>query len=318
MTQQVTAVPDEVRQHYVGVIDALARAGRDELAGQCARLAAQQGIWADPLQRPTEYVADGSSQPVYDPAGFWFAQHLSANYERIRAEVDAVTDPASQGFLPVEEPLLSAGRWDQVTLYDAGRRNEPACARFPVTAEVIEQVPEATTLGPGVVTLSWLHPGAHIIPHCGRTNAQLRVHLGVRVPDGTGIRVGREQLSWQEGNCLVFDDSFEHEVWHRGSQPRVVLLMDVLYPELSSRQRERVLRRRRSAAEQITQYLTAHGIRRAELDGQGAVLRPTPEADSMVRRYLAEVSASAVEVRGGQARFERPNGGNRAVAAPSG
>src|SRR5215472_11391996 len=48
MTQQVTAVPDEVRQHYVGVIDALVRAGRDELAGQCARLAAEQGIWPDP------------------------------------------------------------------------------------------------------------------------------------------------------------------------------------------------------------------------------------------------------------------------------
>jgi aspartyl/asparaginyl beta-hydroxylase (cupin superfamily) len=318
MTQQVTAVPDEVRQHYVGVIDALVRAGRDELAGQCASLAAEQGIWADPLQRPTEYVVDGSSKPVYDPADFWFAQHLAANYERIRAEVDAVTDPASQGFLPVEEPLLSAGRWDQVILYDAGRRNEPACARFPLTAEVIEQVPEATTLGPGVVTLSWLHPGAHIIPHCGRTNAQLRVHLGVRVPAGTGIRVGREQLSWQEGSCLVFDDSFEHEVWHRGSQPRVVLLMDVLYPALSSRQRERVLRRRRSAAEQIAQYLAAHGIRRAELDGHGAVLRPTPEAEGMVRRYLAEAHAIAVEVQDGQIRFERPNDGSCEVAAPAG
>jgi aspartate beta-hydroxylase len=310
MTQQVTAVPDEVRQHYVGVIDALVRAGRNELAGQCARLAAEQGIWPDPLQRPTEYVADGSSKPVYDPADFWFAQHLAANYERIRAEVDAVTDPATQGFLPVEEPLLGAGRWDQVILYDAGRRNEPACARFPLTAEVIEQVPEATTLGPGVVTLSWLHPGAHIIPHCGRTNAQLRVHLGVRVPGGTEIRVGQERLSWQEGSCLVFDDSFEHEVWHRGSQPRVVLLMDVLYPALSSRQRERVLRRRRSAAEQIAQYLTAHGIRRAELDDHGAVLRPTPDADAMVRRYLAEVGATAVEVQEGQIRFERHSDGN--------
>lgn len=126
MTQQVTAVPDEVRQHYVGVIDALIRAGWYELACQCARLAAEQGIWPDPLQRPTEYVADGSSKPVYDPAGFWFTQHLAANYERIRAEVDAVTDPATQGFLPVEEPLLSTGRWDQVVLYDgAGATSLP-------------------------------------------------------------------------------------------------------------------------------------------------------------------------------------------------
>jgi aspartate beta-hydroxylase len=116
----------------------------------------------------------------------------------------------------------------------------------------------------------------------------------------------------------VFDDSFEHEVWHRGTQPRVVLLMDVLYPALSSRQRERVLRRRRSAVAQIAQYLMAHGIRRAELDGHGAVLRPTPEAESMVRRYLAETHATAVEVRDGQVLFERPDSGNRAAAAPTG
>eukprot|EP00959_Pyramimonas_sp_CCMP1952_P258713 5407857-Pyramimonas_sp.AAC.2 len=31
-------------------------------------------------------------------------------------------------------------------------------------------------------------------------------------PVGTSIRAGEETRNWEEGKCLVFDDSFEHEV----------------------------------------------------------------------------------------------------------
>ena len=33
---------------------------------------------------------------------------------------------------------------------------------------------------------------------------------------------------------MVFDDSFEHEVWHDGDSPRLVLIADIWHPELSS------------------------------------------------------------------------------------
>ena len=109
-------ISTEIRQHYVGLIDALLRAGQEELAGQCAQLAVTQGIWAHARQRPVEYVPEIGGWPVYKPVDFWFTQHLEASYEKIRAELDAVTDPRGQGFLPVEEPLLGSGRWDQVSL----------------------------------------------------------------------------------------------------------------------------------------------------------------------------------------------------------
>jgi aspartate beta-hydroxylase len=302
---QPAAVSTEVRQHYVGLIDALLRAGSTDLAGQCAQLAVEQGVWADARQRPIEYLAEGSGHAVYEPADFWFTQYLEAGYDRIRAELDTITDPRQQGFLPVEEPLLGSGRWDQVVLYDSGRRNDAACRLFPVLTEVIEGIPEATTHGPGVVTLSWLHPGTHIIPHCGRTNAQLRVHLGLRVPPGASIRVGSEQLSWAEGKCIVFDDSFEHEVRHDGAESRVVLLLDVLHPALSQRQRDRLLSRRRSVTEQVARYLAAHDLLRIETDEQGVVLRPAPGTDALIRRYLAETGATAAEAHGLEVSFER-------------
>lgn len=36
--------------------------------------------------------------------------------------------------------------------------------------------------------------------------------LSLQVPPGCRIRVGREWRSWHPGRCLVFDDSYEHEV----------------------------------------------------------------------------------------------------------
>jgi aspartate beta-hydroxylase len=294
----------EVRKGYASLIDTLIRDGRDDLARQTARLAVEQGVWADPLQRPVEYLPYGSDRPVYQPEDFWFVHHLEDSYPKIRAEVDAVTDPGRQGFAAVEEPLLGAGRWEQVILYEAGRRQEQACALFPVTAAVVEQIPEATTLGPGVVTLSWLEPGTHVVPHCGRTNGQLRVHLGLRVPADVSIRVGPQTLTWQEGRCIVFDDSFEHEVWHNGTRPRLVLLLDVLYPALDEGQRARALAQRRSVSEKIATYLAEHDIQRVEADSTGVVMRPSAGTSSLVRRYMTETGAKAVELRDRQLHFE--------------
>jgi hypothetical protein len=58
----------------------------------------------------------------------------------------------------------------------------------------------------------------------------LRLHLGLDVPAECAMRVGTETKSWQEGKCLVFDDSFEHEAWNRGDRTRTVLLCDFLNP----------------------------------------------------------------------------------------
>lgn len=43
--------------------------------------------------------------------------------------------------------------------------------------------------------------------------------------------------TWKEGKFIVFDDSFEHEVWHDGTEPRLVLIVDVWHPELTEEQK---------------------------------------------------------------------------------
>lgn len=42
--------------------------------------------------------------------------------------------------------------------------------------------------------------------------------------------MGDEIRPWREGECLVFDDTAEHEAWNRSDRMRTVLLLDVLRP----------------------------------------------------------------------------------------
>ena len=58
-------------------------------------------------------------------------------------------------------------------------------------------------------------------------------NLGIDVPDGCGLRVGGIERRWEEGRCVVFDDSFTHEAWNRSDQPRVVLVVDLWHPDLT-------------------------------------------------------------------------------------
>ncbi|KAH3748882.1 hypothetical protein DPMN_183371 [Dreissena polymorpha] len=82
-----------------------------------------------------------------------------------------------------------------------------------------------------------MHPGVHVWPHTGPTNCRIRAHLGPKVPQGPRIRVGNETRTWKEGKFIIFDDSFEHEVWHDGIDFRLVLIVDFWHPEIPEHER---------------------------------------------------------------------------------
>jgi aspartyl/asparaginyl beta-hydroxylase (cupin superfamily) len=54
-----------------------------------------------------------------------------------------------------------------------------------------------------------------ITPHTGPANFVLRYHLGLVIPedrDNCWIKLDDEKYSWKEGEDLLFDDTFTHEV----------------------------------------------------------------------------------------------------------
>jgi aspartyl/asparaginyl beta-hydroxylase (cupin superfamily) len=56
------------------------------------------------------------------------------------------------------------------------------------------------------------------------------------VPPGrVGMRFGDTVVTWNEGCCLVFDDTFEHEAWNHSDRARVVLLATFTWPAMADR-----------------------------------------------------------------------------------
>lgn len=44
------------------------------------------------------------------------------------------------------------------------------------------------------------------------------------------MQIGQRMVHWEEGRCVLFDDTYRHEVWNNTSGIRVVLLIDVPRP----------------------------------------------------------------------------------------
>ena len=43
--------------------------------------------------------------------------------------------------------------------------------------------------------------------------------------------------TWKEGKFIIIDDSFEHEVWHDGTELRLILIVDFWHPEIPLHER---------------------------------------------------------------------------------
>lgn len=159
---------------------------------------------------------------------------LERAYPLIRAECDALM---AGGFhMPryhdVNRPAteISAhtpGDWKVFMLELLGHRPEANRARCPATCAALAQVP-------GVLQafFSVLDPGKSIPEHDGPYVGYLRYHLGLRVPreKPPSIRVAGHPYTWREGEGVLFDDSWPHEVINEAHEPRVVLIVDVPRP----------------------------------------------------------------------------------------
>lgn len=141
------------------------------------------------------------------------------------------------GFAPQPMRCIPrAGTWQVMYLYNYGTRFDVNCERYPVATRVAESVDESRK-APGCAYFSELVPNSAVLPHCDPHNFRVRIHMGIIVPsDGDiGITVGAETRRWEEGKCLMFDDSFDHTTWNNHpTQTRVVFIVDVFHPSLTA------------------------------------------------------------------------------------
>jgi beta-hydroxylase len=155
----------------------------------------------------------------FDPNEFPFVSILETHWQDIRHEVGRLN---SNDYIAWPENFLYGERgWDVFALHADGERISKHCAMCPKTTEFLERIPGLVMAG-----FSSIAPSTHIKPHKGTSDAVLHCHLGLIIPPKTGLRVGNEVRQWEEGKCVIFDDTAEHETWNKSNRVRIILIVE--------------------------------------------------------------------------------------------
>ena len=90
-----------------------------------------------------------------------------------------------------------------------------------------------------VITVSIARfPSDRIIPiHKGNPEL-VRMHYGVKIPDGDiGFAVKGEEKKWENGKCFAFNDFYEHGGWNNTNSDRIILIIDLDRKMILNRER---------------------------------------------------------------------------------
>ena len=169
----------------------------------------------------------------FETAQFPWVEHIERNWTVIRDELAVLLEdhdalPNFQDISKDQIEITNDDRWKTLFLYGYGFEAKLGVELCPKTAALMREIPGMTT-----AMFSILSPRKHILDHRGPYKGVLRYHLGLIVPEDAPscrIRVGEDIRHWEEGKSLIFDDTFNHEVWNDTDETRVVLFVDVLRP----------------------------------------------------------------------------------------
>ena len=179
----------------------------------------------------------GDRRPVFFDVRETFPELLAidANYEAIRRELVALLPRRAE--IPRYHEVDAAqqeisGRDPQswrvffVKLHNAGDEL-PNGELVRKTREVLEGVPDVLQ-----AFFSILEPHKSVPAHNGPYLGYLRYHTAFVVPadNPPTLRVKDRLHTWKEGQSVLFDDSWNHEVYNQSDGERVVLIVDVLRP----------------------------------------------------------------------------------------
>jgi ornithine lipid ester-linked acyl 2-hydroxylase len=175
-------------------------------------------------------VGDATFFPI---ERFDWVSHIEDNWMVIREEAERLLDDrdALANFQDISKDQIEItddDRWKTFFLYGYGFEAKLGVEMCPRTAALMREIPGMKT-----AMISILSPRKHILDHRGPYKGVLRYHLGLIVPKDAAacrIRVGDDIRHWEEGKSMIFDDTFNHEVWNDTDETRVVLFVDIMRP----------------------------------------------------------------------------------------
>ncbi|MGV8932446.1 MAG: aspartyl/asparaginyl beta-hydroxylase domain-containing protein [Luteimonas sp.] len=229
-----------------------------------------------PMQYPAYPCFPGLAHLPFPPAqAAPGALMLESSINMIRSEYLALQDHHLLRYTPPSMEKF----WAVYLFSHMGIDTESLTMRCPGTSALIRSLPRVCLGYPWGDALFSIHASdSHLAAHCSVDNLRVRCHLGINIPQGCSIRVGNQTREWQEGRNLLFEDSFEHEVWNRGSTRRAILIVDFWHPDLTDLE-----------IEAITAGFRKKEVRNHFLLERLAMLEHRPE--QLVRHIQAQVLA---------------------------
>jgi aspartate beta-hydroxylase len=109
-------------------------------------------------------------------------------------------------------------------------RNRGTC---PILSSVV-------AASPGVLSasISFMAPNKHIPAHRGPFRGLLRFYLPLVMPKtaeglpAAVLKIDGQEYRLSDGEGMLWDDTYPHEVWNRSEEVRIVLLLDVRRPHM--------------------------------------------------------------------------------------
>lgn len=174
----------------------------------------------------------GPTKPFYDDptSQLELCKLLEDNYDIIKQEYLALMDDINNGgedrFQSVTSMNYDSG-WKTLVLFYNGHRIPGFPYHLcPTTTRILETVP----LAGRIAGFNRQQPNTGIPLHTDGNNMWLTTQMGICCPTNPGgahIRVGPDTRYYEEGKCLLYDTTYEHETFNENlSQERVVLHVD--------------------------------------------------------------------------------------------
>ena len=153
---------------------------------------------------------------------------LEDNWEMILEEYKNVKPTSIKGDLFFDSNIIKTNKWKKFYIKWYGDIPDKTRKQIPKLSKLLDKIPHVR-----LAMFSVLKPGTKILPHEGPYKGSLRCHLGLSCPskkDGCVLTVDGKKYGWENGKCLVWDDTYTHSVVNNSKQDRIILFMDIDRP----------------------------------------------------------------------------------------
>lgn len=171
------------------------------------------------------------STPYHDVGVFPELQLLADNWRNIRDEALALDSAqkivAAEGNSDAGFNSFFKTGWRRFQLKWYGNDLVSARRLCPYTVSLLDRIPTIKA-----AMFASLPPGAKLVSHRDPYGGSMRYHLGLQVPGDPrcAIYVDGEPYVWQNGEGVIFDETFIHYAENNTDQSRIVLFCDVRRP----------------------------------------------------------------------------------------